>query len=105
LLLALDLYYQKLAYFIDTLFPSRSRSMVRARPLSVWKQLQNIMTVQDVCHVGPPDYDNLYSFNQSQRSEVGPEPPEFKKGRSAVGRFAFRLVLLVVWYLYDLRVQ
>jgi hypothetical protein len=44
---------------------------VRKRPLSVWKELQYILSVQNVCHVGEPDYENLYAFQASSRMKLG----------------------------------
>lgn len=45
-----------------------SRDMIRRRPLKVWKKLLEIIGVQDVCHVGEPDYANLYA-----QDRIGPE--------------------------------
>lgn len=51
-----------------------SREMVHKRPLRVWKDLLNIIGVQDACHVGEPDYESLYYFNHTGRVKIGPEP-------------------------------
>lgn len=68
-----------------------SRDMMRRRPLSVWKKLyevdelmslsffgitsecaHQIIVEQDTCHVGEPDYPNLFTFNETGK-RVGPE--------------------------------
>ena len=50
-----------------------SRAQMRRRPLSVYKKLLNILNEQEVCHIGEPDYDNLYATKRLGRN-VGPEP-------------------------------
>jgi hypothetical protein len=51
-----------------------SRETIHRRPLNVWQTLLHVLGNQTVCHVGEPDYANLYAFNRSSRWEVGPEP-------------------------------
>jgi hypothetical protein len=53
-----------------------SRDMVRKRPLKVWQDLLRIIGVQDACHVGEPDYENLHFFNKTGRARAGAEPRE-----------------------------
>jgi hypothetical protein len=53
-----------------------SREIVRKRSLKVWKELQYVLSVQNVCHAGEPDYENLYSYAASSRMKLGPEDPE-----------------------------
>ena len=62
-----------------------SRETVKRRSLAEWKHLQDILSTQNVCHVGEPDYDNLYAFNASSRMRVGPEDPLL--GTSGKGRY------------------
>ena len=50
-----------------------SRAKVRERPLRVWKKLLQIIGEQPACHLGEPDYENLYAF-RSTKIQVGPEP-------------------------------
>lgn len=50
-----------------------SRAKVRERPLRVWKKLLQIIAEQPACHLGEPDYENLYAF-RSTKNRVGPEP-------------------------------
>jgi hypothetical protein len=50
-----------------------SRAMVHKRPLRVWQRLLKIINEQDVCHIGEPDYEHLYSFKKNP-TKVGPEP-------------------------------
>ena len=52
-----------------------SRDMIRRRPLHVWKRLQFLLSVQNVCHKGEPNYEHLYAFNASSRLRLGPEDP------------------------------
>jgi hypothetical protein len=54
---------------------TKHHQQVRKRPLGVWKELQFILSVQDKCHEGEPDYENLYAFNRSSRMKLGPELP------------------------------
>jgi hypothetical protein len=49
---------------------SKHHQQVHRRPLSVWKELQYILSIQNVCHAGEPDYDNLYAFQRSSRMKV-----------------------------------
>ena len=58
-----------------------SRQQVLKRPLSVWRRLRDILSVQDQCHVGEPDYENLYAFHRSQKMRLGPEPVNLSTGR------------------------
>jgi hypothetical protein len=51
------------------------RETILRRPLHVWKQLQYLLSVQDVCHRGEPLYEHLYAFNASSRLRLGPEDP------------------------------
>jgi hypothetical protein len=50
-----------------------SREMVRRRPLETWRKLLRIINEQDVCHIGEPDYENLYTYRR-EKKKVGPEP-------------------------------
>ena len=50
-----------------------SREMVRSRPLSVWKQLQHILSEADVCHSGDPEYETLHAYGK-RKIKIGPEP-------------------------------
>lgn len=59
-----------------------SRRMVHKRTLETWKQLQHILSIQNVCHAGEPDYENLYAFNASSRWRSGPEYPTLGIGES-----------------------
>jgi Protein of unknown function (DUF3431) len=72
-----------------------SRAMVRRRPLSMWKELQYILSTQNVCHAGEPDYDNLYSFNASSRMRLGPEDPALGMGIGKYGGSPGRLTQAV----------
>ena len=54
-----------------------SRDMMRRRPLHVWQELYKIINVQDVCHMGDPDYENLNSFSRN-RWMCGPETADIK---------------------------
>mmetsp|Transcript_31786 Transcript_31786/g.43381 ORF Transcript_31786/g.43381 Transcript_31786/m.43381 type:complete len:142 (+) Transcript_31786:557-982(+) len=56
-----------------------SRDAVRQRPLSVWKSLYEIITLQDVCHKGQPDYSQLFASKH-----IGPEQP-MENGRHTQG--------------------
>ena len=44
-----------------------SRAMVHKRPLHVWKELLQIIAMQPKCHMGEPDYENLFEFNRTGR--------------------------------------
>lgn len=66
------------------------RGQILKRPLRVWKKLRDILSVQDQCHVGEPQYEYLYSFIKSQRWKLGPEPVNLSTGKGegfAYGRF------------------
>mmetsp|Transcript_34978 Transcript_34978/g.33255 ORF Transcript_34978/g.33255 Transcript_34978/m.33255 type:complete len:314 (+) Transcript_34978:98-1039(+) len=52
-----------------------SREVVHKRSLKVWKELQYILSVQNVCHVGEPDYENLFAYQATSRMKLGPEDP------------------------------
>ena len=56
--------------------------MIHSRPLSVWKQLRRVLSIQSACHLGEPDYENLYAFNASSRMRLGPESPTLGIGES-----------------------
>lgn len=58
-----------------------SRAQVLKRPLHVWKRLRDILSVYDQCHLGEPEYDNLYSYIKSQRWKLGPEPVNLSTGK------------------------
>jgi hypothetical protein len=58
-----------------------SRAMVHRKPLRVWKDLLNIIGVQDACHFGEPDYENLYNYHASGEVKVGPEPRSIEDDR------------------------
>lgn len=47
--------------------------MVQKRPKRIWQQLLKIVNEQDVCHIGEPDYEDLYTYKKN-RKKVGPEP-------------------------------
>ena len=49
-----------------------SREMVHRRSLDDWKQLQLILGQRNVCHVGMPEYNHL--FSQPRAPIEGPEP-------------------------------
>ena len=52
-----------------------SRSQVRKRPLEVWKKLLKIIGEQPACHLGEPDYNNLFaSLKHPDTQRLGPEP-------------------------------
>lgn len=72
-----------------------SREMIRKRSLEEWKVLRDVLSKQDTCHKGNPDYEHLYAFNASQRMELGPEDPELgmekNTHRRKYGSFAGRL--------------
>jgi hypothetical protein len=34
----------------------------------------HIINEQDVCHIGEPDYENLFAYHKDKK-KVGPEPP------------------------------
>mmetsp|Transcript_15124 Transcript_15124/g.25220 ORF Transcript_15124/g.25220 Transcript_15124/m.25220 type:complete len:244 (+) Transcript_15124:33-764(+) len=53
-----------------------SRDMIRKRPLHVWKDLLRIIGVDNACHLGEPDYENLYFFNKTGRAKLGAEPKD-----------------------------
>ena len=57
-----------------------SRAMIHKRPLKFWKDVWQMLGNQSRCHFGEPDYENLYAFNRSSRTEVGPEP-QYINGR------------------------
>lgn len=65
-----------------------SRDQVRKRPLSVWKELQFVLSIQNVCHAGDPDYKNLFAFHASQKMKLGPEDPFLGMGQGANNRKA-----------------
>jgi hypothetical protein len=50
-----------------------NRNKVRARPLHVWKKLLKVIGEQPACHLGEPDYENLYAYKITHE-RVGPEP-------------------------------
>ena len=55
-----------------------SRALVHKRPLHVWQNLLQIIAMQDTCHKGEPDYENLFHFNHTtQRVQSGPEQPYY----------------------------
>lgn len=58
-----------------------SRAQVLKRPLRVWKQLLDILSVQDQCHVGEPDYENLYAFHKSSKMRLGSKPVALSTGK------------------------
>ena len=58
-----------------------SRKQVLKRPLRVWQRLRDILSVQDQCHVGEPDYENLYAYIKSQRWKLGEEPVNLSTGK------------------------
>eukprot|EP01041_Mallomonas_annulata_P007693 gene7693-15745_t len=51
-----------------------SRAKVRERPHSFWKELYEIIGVQNACHLGEPDYHNLYAYYHKNEIKVGAEP-------------------------------
>jgi hypothetical protein len=53
-----------------------SREQIHKRPLEEWKRLRDLLSRNDVCHKGDPDYEHLFAFNASSRLELGPEDPE-----------------------------
>jgi hypothetical protein len=50
-----------------------SREMVHKRPLSVWKHLFSMINEQDQCHLGSPNYTELYN-HKLYHINKGPEP-------------------------------
>jgi len=54
-----------------------SRAMVHKRPLHVWSDLLKMIAIQDTCHIGEPDYENLYTYNNFGKEKVGPEKPRY----------------------------
>lgn len=60
-----------------------SKEMILKRPLRIWKALLKIIGEQTVCHIGDPDYNNLYAFRK-RKQIVGPEQPNLiTEGESA----------------------
>ena len=55
-----------------------SRAMIRKRPLHVWKELLQIIAMQPKCHMGEPDYENLFEFNRTNRVK-SPEKLYYEK--------------------------
>lgn len=51
-----------------------SRGMIHTRPLHVWKELLHIIAMQPLCHMGEPDYENLFEFNRTGRVKVREQP-------------------------------
>ena len=47
-----------------------SRAMIHKRPLHVWKDLLRVIAMQPLCHMGDPDYENLYAFNRTGRIKM-----------------------------------
>ena len=72
-----------------------SKAMIHKRSLQTWKELQHLLSVQEVCHVGEPDYENLYSFNGSSRMRLGPESPTLGMGEGKYGKSAGRVTQAV----------
>ena len=50
-----------------------SRAQIHKRPLSTWKKLYKILSQQSACHLGEPDYENLYDYKK-WGNKPGPEP-------------------------------
>ena len=69
--------------------------MIHRRTLQTWKDLQYLLSVNSVCHVGDPDYENLYSFNASGRVKVGPENTALGMGSGKYGKSPGRLTQAV----------
>lgn len=60
-----------------------SKAMILKRPIQIWKKLLKIIGEQTVCHIGEPDYNNLYAFRKHHQM-VGPEQPNIaSEGESA----------------------
>ncbi len=55
-----------------------SRDMIHKRPLRVYKELLQIIAMQPKCHMGEPDYENLYEFNRTGRVK-SVEKPYYEK--------------------------
>eukprot|EP01032_Pedospumella_encystans_P029374 gene29374-33172_t len=56
-----------------------SRAMVHKRPLHVWKELLQIIAMQPMCHMGEPDYENLFEFNRTGRVNKSSEKLFYEK--------------------------
>ena len=44
--------------------------MIHKRPLRVWKELLHVIAMQPKCHIGEPDYENLFEFNRTGRVKM-----------------------------------
>ena len=49
--------------------------MVHRRPLHVWQRLLEVVGVQQACHLGEPDYDNLHAYARVKAAMLRRQQP------------------------------